>query len=88
MREFNKYLYNIFEKNGARHNSMTKSCYSLFKYENKLKIGREKYCTVLKCTQMRARVEKGSVLVWNKSNIKTVPTTLKLITNGSLLKKN
>ena len=29
----------IFEKNGARHNSITKLCYAFFKYENKLKIG-------------------------------------------------
>ena len=38
-----------------------------FKYENNLKIGCEKYRTVLKCTQMRARVEKVDVLGWNKS---------------------
>ena len=41
----------------------------IFKYEKKLKIGREKECTVLKCTQMRERVEKRSVLGWNKSNL-------------------
>ena len=29
-------------KNGARHNSMTKFCYTFLKYENKLKIGWEK----------------------------------------------
>ena len=32
-----------------------------------MKIGWEKYRTVLKCTQTRARVEKRSVLGWNKS---------------------
>ena len=37
---------------------MTKLCSAFFKYENNLKIGWEKYRTVLKCTQMRARVEK------------------------------
>ena len=42
----------------ARHNSLTKFCRALFKCENKLKIGRDNYCTVLKCTQLRARVEK------------------------------
>ena len=42
MREVNKYLYNSFEKNRARHNSMTKLYYAFFKYENKLKIGWEK----------------------------------------------
>ena len=46
---------------------MTKLCSAFFKYENNLKIGREKYRTVLKCTQMRARVEKVDVLGWNKS---------------------
>ena len=42
MREFNKYVYNIFEKNGARHNSMTKLGYAFLKYEDELEIGREK----------------------------------------------
>ena len=42
--------------------------FCIFKYENKLKIGWEMWCTVLKCTQMRARVEKRSVFGWNKSN--------------------
>ena len=46
---------------------MTKLCYAFLKYENNLKIGWEKDRTVLKCTQMRARVEKGDVLGWNKS---------------------
>ena len=39
----------------------------LKKNENKLKIYLEKYCTVLKCTQMRERVVKVDVLGWNKS---------------------
>ena len=47
---------------------MTKLCSAFFKYENNLKIGWEKYRTVLKCTHMRARVEKVDVLGWNKSN--------------------
>ena len=59
MREFDKYLYNIFEENGARHNSMTTLCYAFFKYEKNWKLVEKKKCTVLKCTQMRARVEKG-----------------------------
>ena len=33
-----------------------------------MKISWEKYRTVLKCTQMRARVEIVDVLGWNKSN--------------------
>ena len=32
-----------------------------------MKIGWEKYRTVLKCTEMRARVEIVDVLGWNKS---------------------
>ena len=48
---------------------MTKLCSAFFKYKNNLKIGWEKYRTVLKCTQMRARVEKVDVLGWNKSYI-------------------
>ena len=48
---------------------MTKLCYAFFKYENKLKIYWEKQRTVLKCTQMRARVEKVDVLGWNKSYV-------------------
>ena len=39
-----------------------------FYMKKNLKIGWEKYRTVLKCTQMRARVEKVDVLGWNKSN--------------------
>ena len=46
---------------------MTKLCSAFFKYKNNLKICGENYCTVLKCTQMRARVEKVDVLGWNKS---------------------
>ena len=46
---------------------MTKLCYAFLKYENKIEIGWEKECTVLKCTQMRARLEKVDVLGWNKS---------------------
>ena len=52
---------------GALHNSMTKFCSALFKCVNKLKVGRENQCTFLKCTQMRARVEKLDVLGLNKS---------------------
>ena len=37
---------------------MTKMCYAFFKYENKQKIDWEKLRKVLKCTQMRACVEK------------------------------
>ena len=47
---------------------MTKLCSAVLKYENKLKIGWEKYRTVLKCTEMRARVEIVDVLGWNKSS--------------------
>ena len=46
---------------------MTKLCYAFLKYENNMKIGWEKYRTVLKCTQMRAREEIVDVLGWNKS---------------------
>ena len=46
----------------ARHNSTTKLCRELFKCENKVKIGRENYCTTMWCTQMRARVEKSGRL--------------------------
>ena len=46
---------------------MTKLCTALYKCENKLKIDWKNQCTVLKCTQMRARVVKVDVLVWNKS---------------------
>ena len=48
---------------------MTKLCSAFFKYENNMKIGWEKYRTVLKCTEMRARVEIVDVLGWNKSVI-------------------
>ena len=59
----------IFLKHfSAWHNSMTKLCCTLFKCENKLKIGWENWCTVLKRTQMRSRVEKVDVLGWNKSD--------------------
>ena len=37
---------------------MTKLCCARFKCENRLKISWENSCTVFKCTQMRARVEK------------------------------
>ena len=50
---------------------MTKLCRALFKCENKLKIGWENSCTVLKCTKMRARVKTLDVLVWTKSNTLT-----------------
>ena len=46
---------------------MTKLCGEFFKCANKLKISWENQYTVLKCTQMRARVEKVDVLGWNKS---------------------
>ena len=47
---------------------MAKLCSAPFKYENRMKIGREILCTVLKCTQMRARVEKVDILGWTKSS--------------------
>ena len=45
-----------------------------FSNEKKLKISWKKYCTDLKCTQMRARVEKVDVLGWNKSVMNPVGT--------------
>ena len=48
------------------HNWITKLCSALFKCGNRLKLGWENECTVLKCTQMRARVEKVDVLGWTQ----------------------
>ena len=62
-----KYFWNTFS---AIHNAITTLCSAFLKYEIKLKIGWEKEFTVLKCTQMRARVEKVDVLGWNKSNMR------------------
>ena len=48
---------------------MTKLRRALFKYKNKINFGWEKYCTTLKFTQIRSRVEKGGVLGWTPSYI-------------------
>ena len=47
---------------------MTKLCCVIFKCGIELKTSWKHLCTTLKCTKMRARVEKLDVLCWTKSS--------------------
>ena len=65
----------FLKKISARHNSITKLWYALFKYENKLN-------SFEFCTQMRAHVEKVDVLSWKKSDELTIELLFDLCSNN------
>ena len=59
---------------------MTKLYSAFLKCENKLEVDWENKCNVLKCTQMKARVEKVDILGWNKYKERNILGTEKLST--------